>query len=119
MSSQPTKVTEKNEGVKSTSSQLAMDQMQRRSESMASMLSQSHLPSDQVDEPEFKKLKNGCDISLTAQRPLAVLVKPSVAVETLVKDKEKEEDEISDPWSKMPSNQLKTSKMIRSTTTFG
>jgi hypothetical protein len=112
--SQPSKVTKvtelaKNELAKSTSSQLAMDQMQRRSESMASMLSQ--IPADQVDEPEFKKLKKGCDVSLTAQRPLAIVVKNKVDI---IK-----EEEMSDPWSKMPSNQLKTNKMIRSTTAFG
>lgn len=108
--SQPLKVTEKNEIAKSTSSQLAMDQMQRRSESMASMLSQ--IPADQVDEPEFKKLKNGCDVSLTAQRPTAIVVKNKGDDEKI------KEEEMSDPWSKMPSNQIKTNKMIRSTT-FG
>ena len=106
--SQPLKVTEKNEIAKSTSSQLAMDQMQRRSESMASMLSQ--IPADQVDEPEFKKLKNGCEVSLTAQRPTAILVKNKGDDEKI------KEEEMSDPWSKMPSNQIKTNKMIRSTT---
>ena len=105
--SQPLKVTEKNEIAKSTSSQLAMDQMQRRSESMASMLSQ--IPADQVDEPEFKKLKNGCDVSLTAQRPTAIVVKNKGDDEKI------KEEEMSDPWSKMPSNQIKTNKMIRST----
>ena len=108
--SQPLKVTEKNEIAKSTSSQLAMDQMQRRSESMASMLSQ--IPAAQVDEPEFKKLKNGCDVSLTAQRPTAIVVKNKGDDEKI------KEEEMSDPWSKMPSNQIKTNKMIRSTT-FG
>lgn len=111
MSLKENKELAKNELAKSTSSQLAMDQMQRRSESMASMLSQ--IPSDQVDEPEFKKLKNGCDVSLTAQRPMAILVKNN-KVDEITK-----EEEMSDPWSKMPSNQLKTNKMIRSTTTFG
>jgi len=111
MSFKENKELAKNELAKSTSSQLAMDQMQRRSESMASMLSQ--IPSDQVDEPEFKKLKNGCDVSLTAQRPMAILVKNN-KVDEITK-----EEEMSDPWSKMPSNQLKTNKMIRSTTTFG
>jgi hypothetical protein len=115
--SQPLKVTEKNEIAKSTSSQLAMDQMQRRSESMASMLSQ--IPADQVDEPEFKKLKNGCDVSLTAQRPTAIVVKNKGDDEKIKGDDEKiKEEEMSDPWSKMPSNQIKTNKMIRSTT-FG
>jgi len=111
MSLKENKELAKNELAKSTSSQLAMDQMQRRSESMASMLSQ--IPSNQVDEPEFKKLKNGCDLSLTAQRPMAILVKNN-KVDEITK-----EEEMSDPWSKMPSNQLKTNKMIRSTTAFG
>lgn len=102
--------------VKSTSSQLAMDQMQRRSESMATLMSQadkSLLPSSPDDDPDFTKVKKGCDINMTPARPLIVVKDKATSNDVKV------EEELADPWSSMQSAKEKTNKMIRSTTVFG
>ena len=108
---------------KLSSSQLAMDQMQRRSESLASILTQSStslLPSSTLDE-DFLKAKKGCDVNMNPSRPIAIAaIKPETLKSVTTKTtKELQEEELSDPWSKMKSAQLKTSKMKRSTTHFG
>jgi soluble cytochrome b562 len=105
--------------VKSTSSQLAMDQMQRRSESMATLMSQTEtslLPSSSPDDPDFTKVKKGCDINMTPARPLAVLIDRKDKASL---NEGKVQEELADPWSSMQSAKEKTNKMIRSTTIFG
>jgi len=118
-SSNTSKVAEvKSTEVKSTSSQLAMDQMQRRSESMATLMSQadtSLLPSI-PDDPDFTKVKKGCDINMTPARPLAVVIDRK---DKAPLNEGKVQEELADPWSLMQSAKEKTNKMIRSTTVFG
>ena len=118
-SSTSTVVEVKSTEVKSTSSQLAMDQMQRRSESMATLMSQTEtslLPSSSPDDPDFTTVKKGCDINLTPARPLAVLIDRKDKASL---NEGKVQEELADPWSSMQSAKEKTNKMIRSTTIFG
>lgn len=103
---------------KSTSSQLAMDQMERRTESMLSLLSESTMTDkvpalNKIDDPDFIKAKKGCDLNFTPSRP---------TFNTVNNDSDKKDSEdlwsglknantkykVSDPWSLPSLEPLKT-----------
>jgi hypothetical protein len=91
---------------KFTSSQLAMDQMERRSESMLSLLSQKTMTDkvpalNEIDDPDFIKAKKGCDLNFTPSRPTF----------TLDKDNDSNKKESEDLWSglKIASTKYKMS----------
>jgi hypothetical protein len=80
---------------KCTSSQLAIDQMERRSESMLSLLSESTMTDkvpalNEIDDPDFIKAKKGCDLNFTPSRR---------TLNTLDKDNDSDNSKSEDLWS--------------------